>query len=105
VSTPEPVGDELLLANSHVRVWTDVVAPGEQQRVHTHRSPYLSVTLTATRAQVLDADGEVVYDVDRGPGEVTWFGPERVPVTHTLRNVGDDEVRVVVIELLDAEDG
>jgi hypothetical protein len=97
----DAVGEELILSNDRVRVWTDVVAPGEQQKVHTHRSPYLSITLTPTKAQVLDADGTVRYDVDRDAGEATWFGPDRTPTTHTMRNVGDEEIRVVLVELLE----
>lgn len=103
MSTPDgeaPIGQRLLLENDRVRVWEDVVAPGTEQPVHTHRSPYVSVMLQDVHAQVLDADGNPLYDVDRRAGEATWFGPERVPVTHTLRNLGDTEVRVVIVELL-----
>ncbi|HET7530609.1 MAG TPA: hypothetical protein VFJ98_06580 [Mycobacteriales bacterium] len=98
--SPQPIGQELVLANDHVRVWLDVVAPGEEQPVHTHEAPYLSVMLTPARAQVVDGTGTVLYDVDRSPGDATWFGPERVPVTHTLRNVGDAEIRVAIVEVL-----
>ena len=42
----------------------------------------------------------VLYDVDREPGDATWFGPERVPVTHTLRNVGPTQIRVAIVEVL-----
>lgn len=96
----EPVGERLLLGNDQVRVWTDVIAPGEQQPMHTHRVPYLSITLTAAKGQVLDADGSVRYDVDRAAGEATWFGPDAVPTTHTLRNTGTEEMRVVIVEIL-----
>jgi hypothetical protein len=95
----EPLGQELLLDNDIVRVWLDVVAPGDAQPVHTHRSPYLSITLTRTRAQVLEPDGSLRYDVDRGAGEATWFGADRIPTTHTMRNVGDEEVRVLIVEV------
>jgi hypothetical protein len=101
----DAVGEELLLDNEHVRVWTDVVAPGEQQPLHTHRSPYLSITLTPTHAQVLDADGTVRYDVERAAGEATWFGPDQVPTTHTMRNAGDEQIRVVIVEVLDDDQG
>lgn len=100
-SPAEELGQQLLLANDRVRVWLDVVAPGEAQPVHTHRSPYLSVTLTPTHAQVLEPDGTVRYDVDRPAGEATWFGPDRVPTTHTMRNVGEEEVRVLIVEIPD----
>lgn len=97
----QPIGERLVLANDHVRVWEDVVAPGAEQPVHTHRTAYLSVMLTAARAQVVDGAGMVLYDVERAAGDTTWFGPERVPVTHTLRNLGDNEIRVVIVEVLD----
>jgi hypothetical protein len=98
----QPIGERLLLENDRVRVWMDVVAPGAEQPVHTHRTAYLSVMLTDAHAQVVGADGEVRYDVDRAEGTATWFGPERVPVTHTLRNLGTSEVRVLIVEVLDA---
>jgi hypothetical protein len=96
----QPIGDRLVLSNDHVRVWEDVVPPGSEQPVHTHVRPYLSVMLTPARAQVVGADGSVLYDVDRQVGDTTWFGPDRVPVTHTLRNVGDEQIRVLVVEVL-----
>ena len=99
----QPIGQELVLANDDVRVWLDVVEPGGEQPVHTHRTPYLSIMLTAARAQVVDADGTVLYDVERSPGDATWFGSDRVPVTHTLRNIGDAEIRVAIVEVLKAE--
>lgn len=98
-----PIGQRLVLDNEHVRVWLDIVAPGEEQPVHTHESPYLSVMLTDANAQVVDADGTVLYDVERSPGDATWFGPDRVPVTHTLRNTGDAEIRVAIVEVLDRQ--
>lgn len=101
-SDDAPLGQALVLANDQVRVWLDVIAPGDAQPVHTHRSPYLSITLTPSRAEVLEADGSKRYDVDRGAGEVTWFGPDQVPNTHTMRNLGDAEIRVAIIEVLTA---
>jgi hypothetical protein len=101
--TDQPLGEELLLDNGVVRVWTDRVAPGGEQPTHTHRNPYLSVTVTPVRAQVVDADGEVLYDVERGPGEVRWF--DEVPRTHRLRNTGDGEAVVVVVEVLGGPEG
>jgi hypothetical protein len=97
----EPIGQRLVLADERVRVWEDVVDAHAEQPVHTHRSPYLSIMLTPARAQVVGADGEVLYDVERQPGDVTWFGADRVPVTHTLRNLGSEPIRVIVVEVPD----
>lgn len=99
-SDDAPLGQALVLANDQVRVWLDVIAPGDAQPVHTHRSPYLSVMLTAADAEVVDGDGNVLYRVNRKVGDATWFGPDRVPVTHTLRNVGTEPIRVLIVEVL-----
>ncbi len=96
--TDAPLGEALLLDAGVVRVWQDRVAPGAEQATHTHRNPYLSVMVTQVHAQVVDADGEVLYDVEREPGEVRWFAD--VPTTHRLRNIGDQEAVVVVVEVL-----
>jgi hypothetical protein len=98
---PHPIGDKLILENDRVRVWEDQVSPGREQAVHTHTSPYLSVMVTPAHAEIVDRDGQVLYAVDREPGETRWFGPDRIPLTHTLRNLGDEDIRIVVIEILD----
>jgi hypothetical protein len=95
----EPIGQRLVLANDAVRVWEDLVEPGAEQPVHTHRSPYLSVMLTPAIAEVVDVGGDVLYRVDRQVGDATWFGADRVPVTHTLRNIGDATIRVLIVEV------
>jgi beta-alanine degradation protein BauB len=101
----QPIGDKLILENEYVRVWEDVVAPGLEQAVHTHRNPYLSVMVTPAHGEIVDAEGNVMYSVEREPGEARWFSPDRIPLTHTLRNIGDEVIRVVVIEILDWETG
>lgn len=95
-----PVGEKLVLENEYVRVWEDIVAPGQGQAVHTHTSPYLSVMVTGAHGEIIDREGHVLYAVDREPGETRWFGPDRIPLTHTLRNLGTEEIRIVVIEVL-----
>ena len=97
-----PIGQRLVVDNEHIRVWLDVVEPGEEQPVHTHEAPYVSVMLTPATAQIVDADGNVLYDVERSPGDATWFGADRVPVTHTLRNVGAATIQVAIVEVLGA---
>ena len=100
-SPTNPIGDKLLLENDRVRVWEDIVAPGLEQAVHTHAYPYISVMVTPAHGEIVDSEGLVLYAVDREPGETRWFGPDRIPLTHTLRNLGSEEIRVVVIEVLD----
>lgn len=94
-----PIGERLVLTNDHVRVWEDIVEPGAEQPVHTHCDPYLSVMLTSADAEVVDSAGTVIYRVTRQVGDVTWFGPDRVPTTHTLRNRGSKPIRVLIVEV------
>lgn len=101
MSSFHPIGDKLILENDHVRVWEDIVSPGLEQAVHTHTSPYLSVMVTPAHGEIIDAQGHSLYPVDREVGEARWFGPDRIPLTHTLRNLGSEEIRIVVIEILD----
>lgn len=100
-SNPQPIGDRLLLENDRIRVWEDIVAPGLEQEVHTHTSPYVSVMVTPAHGEIVDQEGTVLYKVERDAGETRWFGPDRIPFTHTLRNLGNNDIRVVVIEVLD----
>ncbi len=96
------LGERLLIDDDHVRVWEDIVEVAGQQAMHRHERPYLSVAITGGRGEIVGADGDVRYAFERAPGQVRYFGPADVPVTHALRNTGEAAIRVIVVELLDA---
>ncbi len=96
----ERLGEELLLDAERVRVWKDHVRPGERQRLHTHRRPYLAVVVSGSAGQTEDADGRVLTAPVFAPGDVHWFDQSQLPVTHTLRNTGSDDIDVVIVELV-----
>ena len=59
-----------------------------------------SIVIDGSDGEILGADGDVRYALRRGPGEVRYFGPGEVPLTHALRNTGERDIRIVVVELL-----
>ena len=96
----EKLGARVLLENDWVRVWDDRVSPGATQDMHTHRRPYLAVVVEGQTGETLDIEGQVMRTFQFTPGETFFFGPEILPVTHALRNTGQNEISVVIIELL-----
>jgi hypothetical protein len=95
----ERLGERLLVDAPGVRVWADLLAPGEQQPLHVHRNRYLSVVVAGADGEVLDADGALLYRMVRRPGDVRLV--DRVPTTHRLRNTGSGPMNLVIVELLD----
>jgi catechol 2,3-dioxygenase-like lactoylglutathione lyase family enzyme len=100
-----PGNHQLLLENERVRVLLTVIAVGAMTPVHTHRWPSVEYVLSATDFVRRDAGGIVLFDTraaDAEPqtSEVLWSGP--FP-PHSLENVGDAELRVIMVELKDAQ--
>ena len=96
----ERLGEELVLETGRVRVWKDHVRPGQAQRLHTHRRPYLAVVVSGSAARTEDGQGNVRTTPSFRPGDVHSFDEPELPVTHTMRNTGTDDIEVVIIELL-----
>jgi quercetin dioxygenase-like cupin family protein len=79
--------------NDRVRVLELRLKPGEREAMHTHPQ-YVLYALTDYRVKNTTADGTVRV-FDRKRGDVFWGEP----VTHGGENVGDTEVRAVIVEL------
>ena len=79
--------------NDQVRVLELRLKPGEREAMHTHPQ-YVLYALTDYRVKNTSADGTVRV-FDRKRGDVFWGEP----VTHGGENVGDTEVRAVIVEL------
>jgi len=101
--TAAPANHRLLLENECVRVLETVVAPGASTPVHTHRWGSVEYVLGAASFVRRDGDGRVVFDSRAAgaalrPSEVLWSEP--FP-PHSVENVGDTELRVIMVELKD----
>jgi hypothetical protein len=98
-----PDNHHLLLENDQVRVIETQVPVTGATPVHTHRWASVEYVLSTTEFIRRDGDGDVVLDTRAAharPGalEVLWSGP-RPP--HSIENVGDTELRVLMVELKD----
>ena len=92
----------VLVDNEHVRVTQEHVPVGAMIELHTHDTPHVIVPISGDRVQQLGADGEVLFEVDYKtlpPGVCLFIGPDALPLTHALRNVGDQPVLNLRIDL------
>jgi len=68
------------------------VRPARPRNGCTRTTGRTSIVIDGSDGEILGADGDVRYALRRGPGEV--------PLTHALRNTGERDIRIVVVELL-----
>jgi hypothetical protein len=99
-----PGNHQLLLENDRVRVLLTTIPIGAATPVHTYRWPSVEYLITATDFVRHDADGNVLLDTRAGgdtpqASDVLWSDP--FP-PHSLENVGDTELRVIMIEIKEA---
>lgn len=100
VESVEHLGTRVLVANDRVRIWEHRVAPGTTGHMHLHRRPYFSVVITGNRGETVSGDGALLEAFDLRAASVYWYGQDKLPETHALRNTGDDEILIVTTELL-----
>lgn len=90
-------GMQVLLENARVRVQYHDVAVGETVPMHTHPA-YVAYVLKPYKARLRAQDGTERL-VDRKPGDVFWGEP----TTHTVENLGTNDIHNLIVELKDPE--
>jgi hypothetical protein len=98
-----PENHHVMLENEQVRVIETRVPVKATTPVHTHCWASVEYVLGTTDFIRRDGDGHVLFDTRTAhgrpaPREVLWSGP-RPP--HSIENVGDTELRVLMVELKD----
>jgi len=96
-----PEHHELLLENELVRVLLTRIRTNETTAVHTHRWPNVQYLLSSTDFVRRDGDGNVQFDSRVGNARPETFATlwsEPLP-PHSVENVGDSELRVIMVEL------
>jgi hypothetical protein len=95
------IGERLLFENEHVRVWENVIEPGEESPLHRHDHDYLAIELEGDRVihnPVKDGHfPRMEYEVSP-PGTVMHL---RGGVTETAINTSSTRFRTIIVELLD----
>ena len=91
----------LLLENEHVRVLETAIPAGETTAIHTHRWPNVQYVVSGADFVRRDGNGKATLDTRAGsgppkPSTATWSDP--IP-PHSLENVGDAELYVIMVEL------
>lgn len=99
--TAAPDHHEVLLENDQVRVLDTRLSPGESTPAHTHPWPSVLSIVCWSDFIRYDADGNVVLDSRTlaprpEKGDALWSAPLG---PHFARNVGNEELRVIAVEL------
>ncbi len=103
--TAAPEHHRVLLENDRVRVLEAWIAAGETVPMHSHRWPSVIHVVSASDFVRYDPQGHIVMDSRTLPsrpknGDILWSAPLQ---PHSIQNVGDTELRVIAIELKDAD--
>jgi hypothetical protein len=98
-----PAHHSLLLENERVRVLETLIPPGETTAVHTHCWPNVQHVLSSTDFIRRDGEGVVLLDTRAVSGHAEthpthWSDP--LP-PHSIENVGERDLRVIMVELKD----
>jgi hypothetical protein len=86
-------GLQVKFENDRVRVLELRLQPGQREKQHAHPQ-YVLYALTDYRVRNTKADGTTQI-FDRKSGDVFWGEP----VTHSGENIGNTELRAVIVEL------
>ena len=96
-----PANHLVILENGRVRVLEAVVKRGETVPLHTHRWPSVQYLTSLADFVRRDADGNVVLDTRTA--DLPMAAPATIwaePIEpHTLENVGDGDIRAIVVEI------
>jgi hypothetical protein len=98
-----PEHHSLLLENERVRVLETHIPPGETTAVHTHRWPNVQYLVSSTDFIRRDGPGDVVLDTRTSPRKTethSTLWSEPLP-PHSIENVGEHELLVIMVELKD----
>lgn len=96
-----PEHHRLLFENDRVRVLETLIPAGESTAIHTHRWANVQHVVNATQFVRRDGEGTVLVDTradrDRPRSGLTHWSEPLPP--HLIENVGDAELRVIMVEL------
>ena len=102
-----PAYHQRLLENERVRVLHTLIPPGAIVPLHTHRCPGVAYVLSWSDFIRRDHHGNVLLDSRRAGSPpkipaVQWM--DRLP-PHTVENVGQSEISILIVELKEADAG
>jgi quercetin dioxygenase-like cupin family protein len=90
-----PIGSNIKFENDLVRVWDLTVAPLGRKAWHTHKHPYVIVSVSGGKVEIENVAGHT-YRVDETAGEIIWRDAGE---SHELRNLTDAPYKNILVEL------
>ena len=98
-----PAHHTVIFENEHVRVLDTRIGPGDTTPIHTHRWASVVYTLQTGDFVRVSAVDPKVLDTRVIPIDVELNTPRRLPplAPHSVRNVGDAEMRAITVEIKD----
>jgi mannose-6-phosphate isomerase-like protein (cupin superfamily) len=96
-----PYHHRVIFENEQVRVLDTRIGPGETVPVHTHQWPSVVYTLETSDFVRFDAASGTMLDSRETTVPVSINTPIDLPplAPHSIRNVGDTEMRAISVEL------
>lgn len=92
-------GQRLVYENQRIRIWEEVLPVGEESaRLHRHRFQFMPIIVEGGHIEFADETGAVEGTRILARGPLGWRAADQVPFVHGARNVGDTEIRVIVVE-------
>jgi beta-alanine degradation protein BauB len=88
---------EQLLDNEEVRVIATTYPPGAGVAMHEHPYPHVVYVIEGGTVETTGPDGRT-QRLEVAPGRTFW----REAQSHSTRNVGDSQVRIVEVEIKNA---
>lgn len=88
-----PLMYKLLFENDRLRVIEEHLKPGEKEPMHSHPNGVFACFLTDAHIRNTLPDGSTTEGLQKA-GNTVW----RDPVTHSGENIGDAEIREIMIE-------
>ncbi len=96
----DPDHHTVLFENDEVRVIETRIAAGELTPLHTHLAPTVMYVLSGSHFIRRDEHGETMVDTRATPDfELPRVSYSTGTPRHTIENTGDDELRVIGVEL------
>jgi hypothetical protein len=97
-----PEHHTLLLENERVRVLQTLIPPGATTGMHTHRWPCVIHTISTSHYLRRNGDGVVIQDSrSEAPSPLGFRWSSPMP-PHSIENVGDSDIRLILTEFKEA---
>ncbi len=95
----EELDTDLVIDEEHVKCWIETVPPHQRRPAHTHRYPWVTVVLSGAHCESFDEHDRLIKVGTLEQGQVVYHRGDGLPMRHYVRNLSDQTLTMVAIEL------